>query len=122
MMVEVWMAEVKYRFPDDPKKAISYEDTSAAANTSSYMDHSASFPDLEQEMESMQHDNYFNGNFNIDNPFRDIDIHGEDVPDTLPTEATTTTEAGEQRIQDTIAPTSWRRKRCRRDPNPPKQH
>ena len=65
MMVEMWTAEVKYRFPDDPKKAVSHEDANAAANTSSYMDHKESFPDLEQEMESLQQENYFNGNFNL---------------------------------------------------------
>ena len=70
MMVEIWMSEVKLRFPNDPKKAISHEDSSAAANTSSYMDNPEAFPDIEQELERMQQDNYFHGNFNMENPFR----------------------------------------------------
>ena len=67
------------------------------------MDHSEYFPDLEQEMESLQQENYFNGNFNIENPLGDIDIHGDEVPDIPPSENAPPTEAGEQRIQDTIA-------------------
>ena len=96
-MVEIWMTEVKHRFPNDPKKAISHEDTSAAANTSSYMDNNEAFPDLEQELENMQQENYFHGNFNIENPFGDIDIHGEEVPEESTTaEVPTLTEAGQQ--------------------------
>ena len=69
MMAEIWMLEVKHRFPNDPKKAISHEDNSAAANTSSYVDNHEAFPDLEQGLERMQQENYFHGNFNMENPF-----------------------------------------------------
>ena len=77
MMVDIWTAEVQYRFPDDPDKAISAEDIQDREQML-HLFHSDPADDLREALDSLG-----NAEENFDDFFGNVDINGEDI-ETMP--------------------------------------